>query len=157
MNVSADVVGGEQVYIRLQNLPDKLRVALTKAMTLAMIDLRSYIASSKLSGQVLKVRSGTLRRSITQRIIDTSTGVTGIVGTNVKYAAVHEYGFQGQVTVKEHLRKLKSGDVANVSSFSRRMSMPQRSFLRSGLKDKKEDIQARLAKTINEVASGSDS
>jgi hypothetical protein len=30
-----------------------------------------------------------------------------VVGTNVEYARPHEYGFNGTVTVKEHLRLVK--------------------------------------------------
>ena len=61
----------------------------------------------KLSGEVLNVRTGRLRRSIVERVESSGSVVTGIVGTNVEYAAPHEYGFIGVVTVKESLRVSK--------------------------------------------------
>jgi phage gpG-like protein len=153
--ITAELLGDQEVVLRLKSLPDRVRDALKKAMTLAMLDLRAYVAQNKLSGQVLKVRTGTLRRSITQRVTETETSITGVVGTNVSYAAVHEYGFSGLVTVKEHLRRSKSGKESVVRSYARQMNMPERSFLRSALRDKTNEIQARLAKVLQETANGS--
>jgi phage gpG-like protein len=44
---------------------------------------------TKLSGQVLKRRTGTLAKSLTWRLI---SDYQAVVGTNVAYAAIHEFG-----------------------------------------------------------------
>jgi phage gpG-like protein len=56
--------------------------------------LERTIKEKKLSGQVLNVRTGLLRSSwhTTPARYQPGVGVSGQVGTNVKYARVHEYG-----------------------------------------------------------------
>jgi len=67
--------------------------ALAKGINTYLIRLRDYIVSQKLSGQVLKVQTGTLRSSI-MPILATIIGgrVQGGIGTNVIYARIHEFG-----------------------------------------------------------------
>lgn len=154
MSITIDITGNEHVEVRLRTMPQRTRESLKQAMLVAMVDLRGFVASNKLSGQLLKVRTGHLRRSITQSVQDDPHGVTGVVGTNVSYAAVHEYGFKGLVTVREHLRRLKDGNTANVRSHSRKMDLPARSFLRSSLMDKAGTITERLGKAVSEAAHG---
>lgn len=86
--------------------------------------------------------------------------VTGSMGTNAEYAGVHEYGFSGEVQVRSFRRQVsptqfvtKGGGVAKgtkklgkaafkdalgmeqVRSHRRRMNMPERAPLRTGLAD----------------------
>ena len=145
--VSADITGDEQVAIRLQNLPNTVRSSLKKAMKDAMIDLRGYVAANKLSGQLLKVRTGTLHRSITQRIEDDATSVIGIVGTNVAYAAIHEYGGK----IKTRLGTGKGKPKINGKAY---ITMPEKRFLRGSLVDKTNSIKERLAIAVSEATHG---
>ena len=66
------------------------------------------IAQTKyLSGprpQRLDKVTGRLLNSITHRVVATETGVLGMIGTNIPYAAYHELGFKGTVNVKAHTR-----------------------------------------------------
>ena len=67
------------------------------------------MVSDKLSGQVLKNRTGTLRRSINQHVEETDTSITGILGADMdiaRYARAHEYGFRGTVQVPAHTRTI---------------------------------------------------
>lgn len=114
----------------------------------------------KLSGEVLKVRTGRLRRSITNRVESAGGVVSGIVGTNVSYGKTHEFGFEGEISVKEHLRQIRehgrfslksvkgqelgiwqlkrgklTGQTATVKAHTRRVKLPKRSFLRSALEE----------------------
>lgn len=54
------------------------------------------LAKERVTGDILKVRSGSLRRSITSRIIEDKNGVSLAVGSTVgvaaKYAPIHEFG-----------------------------------------------------------------
>lgn len=55
----------------------------------------------------LRVQTGRLRRSLTRsRAVVTSEGVVSAIGSNVRYFGIHEFGFQGSVSVKAHMRKL---------------------------------------------------
>jgi phage gpG-like protein len=86
---------------------------LNKEMRKATIDLVGHIKSKKLSGGVLNVRTGRLRRSVTGTTSDAAGVITSEVGTNVFYGAIWEKGFKGNVTVKEHERRFSSGTSSN--------------------------------------------
>jgi phage virion morphogenesis protein len=66
-----------------------------------------------------------------------------IVGTNVVYAAIHQFGFSGAQKVAAHKRRmssvfgraLKSPIEVVVPEFTRQMDMPQRAFLGFGPED----------------------
>ncbi len=66
---------------------------LTKTQALTL-DLQRHVVEDKLSGQVLNVRSGDLRRSIQQDVTQTGDLIVGRVFSSgdVKYAAIHEFG-----------------------------------------------------------------
>ncbi|MBI4242252.1 MAG: phage virion morphogenesis protein [Candidatus Rokubacteria bacterium] len=50
-------------------------------------------------------------------IVATVTGPRSLsVGTNVKYAAVHQLGFSGTVQIPEHIRRVKSRNVYRVKT-----------------------------------------
>jgi hypothetical protein len=73
----------------------------------------------------------------------TSTGqaieVTGKIGASVIYAAVHEFGFLGEVTVKEYTRKGRS-----VKSFQRRMNIRERAPFRTGINENLDYIGEQI-------------
>ena len=73
-----------------------IRQGMTFAMRRSTIRLADYIAEHKLSGQKLRVRTGNLRRSLQEKrarkVQERGNEIIGIVGTNLKYAAIHEYG-----------------------------------------------------------------
>jgi HK97 gp10 family phage protein len=121
---SIEIIVDKDDLNRFGLLSGKLRVALFKGVQSAAIGLSSYIKSGKLSGQILNVRTGTLRRSITAQTEDRGNEIVGQVGTNVKYAKFHEFG----------TRKL-----------------PERSFLRSGLADRAPNIKEAIEKAIKEA------
>lgn len=79
---------------------------------------------------------GILKASVHQdsRIIDSNTVE---VGTNIDYAAIHNYGFSGTIQIPAHQRvvthafgkKLKQPVTANVKAHSKKMEMPKREFM----------------------------
>ena len=111
---------------------------------------------NRLSGQVLNVRTGNLRRSIHQQVTSSGGLVVGEVNTNVRYGVAHEYGFTGTVNVKASMRQirqafgrpLKSPRYVQIRAHSRNVKLPERSFLRSALRDMKPGIEADLQKSI---------
>jgi phage gpG-like protein len=90
-------VRAEALIARLAGTPEKMRQAIKVAATRLSIEVQSSVMDSKLTGQVLHVRTGTLRRSINREVQDRPDGVWAIVGTNVRYGAAWERGFSRKV------------------------------------------------------------
>jgi phage gpG-like protein len=152
--ITGTVVGAEEAIERLERLGPRLRDVLAAEVERIGLKLAAHVKADKLSGQVLNVRSGRLRRSITARTEVEGSKVIGIVGTNVEYAAFHEYGFQGTEGVREHFRRCKSGKVAAVRAHERKVDYPAHSFLRSALEDMKDEIKGRIGAAVREAAEG---
>lgn len=152
------VVGDKEVARRFRALPDGVLSRVADSIGRLILRLQRKVMQDKLTGQVLKVRTGTLRRSIDQRLVTDSDSVAGIVSTNVKYGKAHEYGSDKTVTVREHLRlvkkawgkELKHPVWATVKAHSMKQNLPERSFLRSALADMKPEIIADLNKAAAE-------
>lgn len=145
MSITGEIKGDREVVTALGRFDAAARGEIQKGVGRLALKLLNRVKAQKLSGQVLNVRTGRLRRSITQRVESSADEISGIVGTNVGYAAIHEYGFKGSVTVKQHLRQitqafgrpLKSPVTATVRAHGKNVSLPARSFLRSALADMK--------------------
>lgn len=157
------------ITIRLDNSGDNMAKAMLKksagvktgvgrAVQRSAIDLVGRVIR-KLTDDVLKVRTGRLRRSITYVFREDNSGATAIVGTNLKYAAIHEYGFKGTVNVRAHARMqtmafgkpMKEPRMVAVREHGMNMNMPERSFLRSALKEGLPTYQANIRKAIVEA------
>lgn len=156
----------EATKYRLGSVADKVSSKIGSALEREAINLVSYI-KTELSDSVLHVRTGRLRRSITYNLkqdgID-SFHVT--VGTNVKYARVHEYGFKGTVNIPTHNVKASSrmqtmafGKVMKnprvvdvkahvVKAHTVEMNMPKRPFMRPALDANTGRIIKNLKKAI---------
>lgn len=129
------------------------RQALSREMTSIGDMMVSYIQTDKLSGQVLKTRSGQLRDSVFAKATESGGVVTLTVGTKrVPYAAPQEYG--ATIRIPEYSGKMmvfraKSGDL--VFTRHRRaytVTLPERSFVRSAIRDKELEINERLESSV---------
>lgn len=159
MNIDIQVQGNIAVTGRLDNVPVKLRLALRKKVSYLTLYLESYIKTQKLSGQVLNVVTGRLRRSIFSKVVEANDLISGQVASSgdVKYAAIHEYGFDGTETVRAHTREIKQAfgraitpKTVFVDSFTRQMHMPERSFMRSSFSDLKDMLKRGLEDAVQE-------
>lgn len=162
--IRAEILGVPAVTAKLKRIPPDVQLALGKSVGRICLALVRTVKQNKLTGQVLHVRSGRLRRSIHSEVSSTETAVTGIVGTNVEYAAAHEYGFTGTESVRQHLRTItqafgraiKGGAVqVQVSAHSRQVNLPERSFLRSALREMAPEITMQLRQAVNNALRGS--
>jgi phage gpG-like protein len=158
MPIRVTIVGDIELKARFAALYPKARDAVRNAVSRLTIGLQNKVVSEKLSGQVLKNRTGTLRRSIIERVEESATSITGIVGTNLVYAAAHEYGFQGTVNVREHTRRISQAFgrpiapvEATVRAHSMRMNLPERSYLRSSLREYQPTIEDGLSSAVKEA------
>ena len=155
------VENAEAVVAHVDAMPGKMRAALQRAVREAAMKLLTHVKQDKLSGQVLNVRTGNLRRSINQRVDVSGDSVIGTVGTNSVYGAFHEYGFHGVENVREHMRrragqmkgagkaKKGEGDIL-VRAHERHVDYDGRSFLRSALDDMAADIAGRIETAVKE-------
>jgi len=119
------------------------------------LELVRHVKENKLTGQVLKVRTGTLRRSVAHTISSSSSSVTGTVSTPLVYAPIHEFGgtIPARIIAAKRAQALKFS-VGGKTLFRRAVSipavkMPERSFLRSALEDRKAAIEADLQRAAD--------
>jgi phage gpG-like protein len=141
--------------------PENMKPALRPAVERETIALQAHVVENKLSGQVLHVRTGTLRRSITYAIREESDAIIGIVGTNLVYAAIHEYG--GELHLPEiRPRRAKAlhfyvggAEVFAMRARAHSVRIPERSFLRSALADRREAFLAAIREAIRQLFGGS--
>lgn len=148
MPISVTIVGAKEVAAKFAAMPAKIHQSLLATITSLALQVERHVKQDKLEGQVLQHITGKLQNSIHSETTDSADKIIGrIYSAGCNYAAIHEYGFSGSETVREHIRTHVFGrEVApfNVPSFSRTMNMPERSFLRSALADFEPKIISEL-------------
>ena len=142
MIINAKIVGDDRVVAMFGAFTPALEKELRASMTKIVGMLQQTIKFNKLSGQVLNVRTGRLRRSIDTSVEQNRARTIGTAFTDVWYGKLHEYGFTGVIAVESHLRQIKQAwgrSIAPtsvfVNSYERRVNLPERSFMRTALKD----------------------
>jgi len=180
MKVTAEIRAQQQVIERVRNFTPRLRARVVETVERLTIGLQRVVMDQKLSGQVLNVRTGRLRRSIGQSVQQDGTSVTGFVSTALAYAPIHEYGgvinriskagvARLRVDAKGNLlRQELNGEPSHLAVFARKshkrvkevpfeggksyqIRMPERSFLRSALRDERSGILQALRGTVSEA------
>lgn len=147
--ITMTLIGGQETVARFSGMSKKIYDDLLKTIQTEWYGLQSYIVTTKLSGQVLKRRTGLLASSInvggpetaTQFIADAAQ-ITGKVGTKVVYGAVHEYGGTFHIPAHERIMDARTSAVRAYDAH-----FPERSFLRSGLQDRQAQIRAAIQET----------
>jgi len=94
MIIAAQIIGAETAVLNIGARKEAVSLALVKEVTRLSFLLADKVKTDFLTGQALKVQTGRLRRSIVPKVVDEGGLITGIVGTNVEYAAIHELGGQ---------------------------------------------------------------
>ena len=156
-----ELIGGDALVTALRQWTPRLQKEIEASIGRSVLRLQLHIKANKLTGQVLKVQTGTLRRSIDQVVTTSGNSVTGQVDTNVRYGIMHEYGFSGTVQVKAHMREIKQAfgrplkepKFVQVRAHSANVNFPERSFLRTALRDLKPDIESDLKASIERAIS----
>jgi len=140
----------------LSAMPAKIRASVYKTVFSLALQMERYIKQDKLQGQVLNHRSGNLQRSIQSQVIQGDTFVRGRVFSSgdVKYAAIHEYGGR----IPAHIIYPKNAEALSFMMNGKRVfakyvnhpgsQMPERSFMRSTLRDFRGQITEGLAKAV---------
>lgn len=130
-----------------------------------VLNMQAWIQKNRLSGPrptYLGVVTNRLRSSIMVSRSIKKDSLEFRIGTNVKYAPIHEFGFAGYQHVSSHIRKsfekvrlfgkskkVRTGDIF-VRAFDRGLIMPARPFLRPGIQnqDNVNFIVTKLNKAI---------
>jgi hypothetical protein len=151
-----ELSGAGETAARIETVPAAVAAVLaTKAAALAE-DLRRHVADDKLSGQVLQVRSGTLKASIASEVVVDGDRVLARVYSSgdVKYAMIQEYGGR---TGPHDILPVKARALAFLAGgrqvFAKIVhhpgsDIPERSYLRSGL----DDLAALIAGELKSAA-----
>jgi len=143
--------------LALAAMPERLRDALSSKAAMLAAALQAKI-QEKLSGSVLNQRSGALARSIAATMSDEAGNVAvSIASTDVKYAAIHEYGG----TIPPHdivpdKAKALAFLVGGKLAFAARVNlpaivMPERSYMRSSLAEMADEIRDGLGEAVVEA------
>lgn len=142
--IRAWIAGGTETIERIRLVSPAIKRAMLPTMNRLAVKLQRKVKDEKLNGQVLHRRTRVLAWSIYQDVLDRGDMITGIVGTPIKYGKLHEYG--GTVTVKEHMRRSRSGEYHRVRQHS--ATYPERSFLRSSLAEMLPTIRSELRSAL---------
>ena len=156
--ITVEVVGDKQLIARLTAMPDNIRSALVRKVRALALMLEAKVKGEKLSGQVLNVVTGALRRSISNEVTTGSNSVTAEVYSSgdVKYAAIHEYG--GTIPAHEVVATKAQAlhfVIGAKDVFAKRVQipdvkMPERSFLRSSLDEMRDEIVEGMKEAVIE-------
>lgn len=157
-----------------------MQQAIAKALDLQNAESISEMEANKLHGprpKYLGAVKQNLIRSINAPSARVSENVvSSAIGTNIEYAGVHEFGFNGSVQVAGFTRKNPRGNqtalnvaevslasgrirrrksivqtasgVSFVKAHSRRMNMPERSFIRSTISERAPNYSAAVSAAI---------
>lgn len=154
MRVTAELKGVPGAERHLTQIPATFAARLRTRFENIEIAMQSQIKGSKLSGQVLHRRTGALSRSIHGDIEQTPQSLTANIyaGREAPYAKVHEYGLT--VHVPPSFRTMLFGKVARFPFFvpAHDIEYPERSFLRTTLREWRDRIVEAVRRTIREAA-----
>lgn len=171
----------QAVLDRFQTLPQRVLVAIKRGMdyenqhTVAIIqrDFLSFPKQSPPTRDGLRVITNRLRGSVrATKAVISGSAVTASIGSNVQYAAAHEFGFSGRVNVPQHQRKIivgtaiaftksgrkkriQVGGTTTVRAHTRELNLPaRRPFLR-GIMRNRDALVATVSQRIVEAATKS--
>jgi phage gpG-like protein len=144
-----------KIIAHFDAMPGKVHDSLERTVTVETRSLADLIRR-KLSGEVLGVVTGNLRRSVFEQVDDRGSAIIGRVhsAADVPYGAIHEYG--GKTAAHEIIArnaKALSFMTAGGRRFAKRVNhpgsrMPERSFMRSSLDDRSQAIRDALERAI---------
>ena len=169
--IIAQIIGVEAVQSRFVLAASTSRKRVEVEVKRLGIELLNKVKADKLSGQVLNVKTGKLRRSMNMKFENSQDGMSASVGTNTVYARIHEFG--GKIFPKngKALKFTWPGHAGNFIDYKavgkallkggaarsankaisigdvhmlKCVNMPMRSFLRSALEEMRTVIQERL-------------
>jgi phage gpG-like protein len=157
--IGVQITGTTEVIDRLGAVTPKVRAAAKSSLDMWATELAEYIRVEKLSGQVLNRVSGALRRSVYPDKRETADSVSGgaRAGLDVPYAKIHEYGglIPAHTVVVKNAQAL-CFSVGGIKRFAKSVQipdvqMPERSYMRSSLREQAPEGIAELRAAVREA------
>lgn len=150
--INVTINGDTELIAKIGGYSNRLHDELLPAMKTIGLELQTKVQDEKLSGQVLKVETGALRRSIHESTDDQGQLITTQVFSSgdVKYAAIHEFGgTTGPHEILPVKGKVLAFPMGGEMVFTTKVNhpgskMPERSFMRSSLKEMQSEIVAEI-------------
>lgn len=150
---TAELARGVEVFRRF---PQRMIRALVRANKESS-SIVLGVLKDNLANKILNRLSGTLIRSWAMKpTVVTESAVEGGVGSKLSYAAYHEYGFRGEVTVKLHQRTVVYGRTTapfNVGPYTYNRNYAGRPYARPALKASRRAIEQEHMHAIAAAAS----
>lgn len=144
-----------QAIAKLGAVTENVRAALRQVIMQDGPELASRVRS-KLSGQVLQVRTGALLASIQNEMVENSTSIYGrVYSSGVRYAAIHEFGGIIRHPGSSKFQSWIGPDGKHVATHYTRphdIPMPERSYLRSSLAEMRDRIIADMTAAVKTSA-----
>ncbi len=151
--LSVDLKGDRELILRLQAMPDQLRSSLGRTITRLAIELERR-AKIKVSGEMLKVRSGIGRASIHHQVTETATGVTATVGTNIFYMKIQHEGVPHSWKIQVKSARALAFEVGGHSVFAKWVihpPLPPHPFLTEPLHEMTPQIMAEIEAAVKQT------
>lgn len=156
--ITAALAGGDALMGRLGAMPARLGAELAREASRLGDELRTAVERN-LSGGVLQQRSGRLAASIDLSVEQSGGAVSATLGSDVPYAAIHEYGgvIPAHQILPKSARVLAFPWQGREGVFRRvempAVQMPERSFLRSAFAEMEPEIRAAMADAASRAVS----
>jgi hypothetical protein len=171
------------VIERLATAPPRMMEAVRDTMRVQNDYTLGHIIESRLTGRgpfdPSMKRLGNISRTLIRGLWATEPKISGhtvqsAIGDNVKYAGVHEFGFSGTVGVRPHSRRNEARDrfglknpkslgdeikktasgVSFVRGHQRKMNMPERAPIRTGIQDRQKEYGRAMSAAIVQAITG---
>ena len=164
----------QEIAAQVKGFPKEMAEGIVRALDYENELSVGYIQKNKLSKRgptTLGVITNRLRGSIRKSEATISgNSVVSAIGSNVVYAGVHEFGFNGTVNVQGFRRKDHRGDqfavtkrgsrrltasgVAFVRPFQRKMRMPARAPIQTSIAERTRDYTDAISAAILQAWEG---
>lgn len=152
MIINITLSGDKAMIARLNRMPTAMHVALALKIRQLALKLEKWVKTRKLNGTVLNRISGRLARSIANKVTEAQHLILASVYSSgdVKYAAIHEFGGK---TAPHVILPKKAQALAFGGGFFAKVNhpgstMPERSFLRSSLRDMSTQISMGMKEAV---------
>lgn len=164
MSLTFTIVGKENAVFDLRAKSERIVENVNRTLLALGYSLQRHVQQDKLHGSPLHQRSGRLAASVhvSQDVADHGSSVT--VGTNVEYARIHEYGgtinhpggtayfFDKETGMARWVPNADPRAAVLPRTRPHVIVMPERSFLRSALREMEAEIVTRLKRAVGEGA-----
>ena len=151
--IRVEVKGDKETAATFKRAAQKAPAAMLTAMRRIVLILERHVKKEKLTGQVLNVRTGKLRSSITHRVEQSGNETTGRVGTPVEYARIWELG--GTIpahTIVPKTAKVLRFVIQGRVVFCKRVEQPSRRVgARPYLKPSVEENRQRILRELGDA------